>query len=140
MHIRPRYSADAIPAGQVRSPCCQAALPKQAGSGRTGAAFGFTYAQAPSYVDALGYENSEDAIGKTVTIQITDALYQAHTIDAEVVGMSEAGLVSTIGRGIIPTTALADTPYETQNTGLPAGQADKCAQASIWFARDATDA
>ena len=65
---------------------------------------------------------------------------ELHTIDAEVVGMSEAGLVSTIGRGIIPNSVLADTLYETQNTGLPAGQADKYAQASIWFARDATDA
>lgn len=91
-----------------------------------------------SYVEPLGYD-ADGAIGQTVTVQITDARYEAHSFQAAIVGTSEAGLVSTVGSGIIPNDALADALYEAQSIGLPDDQADRYAQVSVWFDPDATD-
>ena len=92
-----------------------------------------------TYVEPLGYAAAADAIGQTVTIQITDARYEAHSFEARIVGTSEAGLVSTIGSGIIPNDALSDALYDAQSIGLPADQADRYTQASAWFDPEATD-
>jgi putative ABC transport system permease protein len=93
-----------------------------------------------SYVDALGYDDDVDAVGKTVTVAVTDAVGTQHTVDATVVGVAESSIASPTGASITPNTALTDALYDLQNTGLPAEQTGRYAQASVWFADDATDA
>ncbi|PSL37306.1 putative ABC transport system permease protein [Labedella gwakjiensis] len=93
-----------------------------------------------SYVDALGYDDDADAVGKTVTLAVTDAVGTQHTVEATVVGVAESSIASATGASIVPNTALTDELYTLQNTGLPTEQTERYAQASVWFAEDATDA
>ncbi|MFK4762386.1 ABC transporter permease [Microbacterium sp. ZW T5_45] len=93
-----------------------------------------------SYVDALGFADYRDAIDETVTIAITDAERTQHSVEATIVGVAETGLASPTGASIIPNEALTDEFYATQNIGVPTDQQERYAQASIWFAPDATDA
>ena len=93
-----------------------------------------------SYVDALGYDDDADAVGKTVTVAVSDAVGTQHTVEATVAGVAESSIASPTGASITPNTALTDALYDLQNTGLPAEQTERYAQASVWFADDATDA
>lgn len=93
-----------------------------------------------SYVDALGYDADADAVGETVTVAVTDAVGTQHTVEATVVGVAESSIASATGASITPNTALTDELYDLQNTGLPTEQTERYAQASVWFAEDATDA
>ncbi|WP_285036201.1 ABC transporter permease [Plantibacter sp. ME-Dv--P-095] len=92
-----------------------------------------------SYVEPLGFGSDADAVGKTVTVAITDAQRTQHTVDATVVGVAEESLASPTGASIVPNAALTDLLYETQNIGVPSDQVERYAQASIRFSADATD-
>lgn len=92
-----------------------------------------------SYVEPLGYGDPDAAIGQNVTLQITDAQYEPHLFEAQVVGVFEGGLASTIGSGVVPNNALADALYDAQNIGVPEDQVARYAQASVWFDPDATE-
>ncbi|KJL41656.1 ABC transporter permease [Microbacterium trichothecenolyticum] len=93
-----------------------------------------------SYVQPLGFDTDADAIGQTVTIGITDALRTRHSIDATVVGITEAALASPTGSSILINATLTDALFEAQSTGIPAEEADRHSSASVWFDPDATDA
>lgn len=93
-----------------------------------------------TYVEPLGYETDDDAIGGTVTLAVTDATRTQHTVEAEIVGVAEESVASPTGARLTPNSALTDELFALQNTGLPADQTDRYAQASVWFADDATDA
>ncbi|RUR03164.1 ABC transporter permease [Labedella endophytica] len=93
-----------------------------------------------SYVEALGYDGDTDAVGGTVTLAVTDAVRTQHAVEAEIVGVAEESVASPTGASITPNSALTDELYDLQNAGLPDDQADRYAQASVWFADDATDA
>ncbi|MFK4762029.1 ABC transporter permease [Microbacterium sp. ZW T5_45] len=92
-----------------------------------------------SYVEPLGFGSDEEAIGETITIGITDALRTQHTIDATVVGVTEEALASPTGSSILTNSALSDALFGAQSTGIPASDADRYSQVSVWFAPDATD-
>lgn len=92
-----------------------------------------------SYVEPLGFDSDDEALGETVTIGITDALRTQHTIDATVVGVTEEALASPTGSSILTNSALSDALFEAQSTGIPAGEADRYSQVSVWFASDATE-
>jgi putative ABC transport system permease protein len=92
-----------------------------------------------SYVEPLGFDSDADAVGQTLTIAVTDAEREQHLIEATVVGVAEAGIASPTGASLVPNGALTDELYATQNLGLPADLAERYAQASVWFAADATD-
>lgn len=91
-----------------------------------------------AYAEPLGLGSADDAVGKTVTIAITDGERTQHLVDATVVGLTEEGLVSPGGPMLVPNDALSDTLFDTQNIGIPADQAQRYAQASVWFDPEAT--
>jgi putative ABC transport system permease protein len=93
-----------------------------------------------SFVEPLGLGDDDSAIGRTVSIAITDAERTQHLIDATVVGIAEEGLASPTGASIVPNTALTDALFAAQNVGIPADQVQRYAQASVWFDPAATDA
>ncbi|SDY85233.1 ABC transporter permease [Herbiconiux ginsengi] len=91
-----------------------------------------------SFVEPLGFADDADAIGKTLTIGITDAQGTQSTIDATIVGVSEPGLVG--GTSAAPNTALLDALHQTQSVGLTEKAAQTYASATVRFDPDATDA
>ncbi|MFD5863681.1 ABC transporter permease [Agromyces sp. NPDC127015] len=91
-----------------------------------------------AYVEPLGFDSDADAIGQTVTIAITDAVRTQHTIDATVVGVTEEALASPTGSSILINTALTDTLFDAQSTGIPADEADRYSSATVWFDPDAS--
>ena len=99
----------------------------------------FQIALPTSYVEPLGFSSDADAVGQTVTIQVTDAARSPHLIEATISGVSEESIASATGSAIVPNDALTDELYETQNIGVPADQVERYAQATVWFSADATD-
>lgn len=92
-----------------------------------------------AYVEPLGFDSNEDAIGQTVTLAITDAERTQHTLEATVVGVTEDALASPTGSSILTNEALSNALFEAQSTGLSEEQADRYASATVWFDPDATD-
>ncbi|MBN9201432.1 MAG: permease [Microbacterium sp. SCN 70-18] len=93
-----------------------------------------------SFVEPMGLGDADSAIGQSVTIAITDAERVQHLIDATVVGVAEEGLASPAGASLVPNTALSDELFDTQNIGVPTDQAERYAQASVFFDPAATEA
>lgn len=93
-----------------------------------------------AYVEPLGFDSDADAIGQTITLGITDALREQHTIEATVVGVTEEALASPTGSSLLTNQALSDALFNAQNTGIPEDEADRYASASVWFDPDATQA
>lgn len=92
-----------------------------------------------SYVEPLGFADASAAVGESVSLSVTDAERTAHVIEATVVGVAEEGLATPAAASVIPNDALTDELYATQTTGLTAADAERFAQASVWFAPDATE-
>ncbi|MFB2580267.1 ABC transporter permease [Herbiconiux sp. P15] len=92
-----------------------------------------------SYVEPLGFADDADAVGATVTVAVTDAERTQHLIEATISGVAEESIASPAGAAIVPNDALTDVLYSTQNIGVPADQVERYAQATVWFAPDATD-
>jgi putative ABC transport system permease protein len=93
-----------------------------------------------SYVEPLGFDDAADAVGSTATIAITDAERTQHLVESTIVGVAEESIASPTGASIVPNDALTKELYATQNIGLPSDISERYAQASVWFAADATDA
>lgn len=92
-----------------------------------------------AYVEPLGFDSNNDAIGQTVTLAITDAERTQHAIEATVVGVTEDALASPTGSSILTNDALSNALFDAQSTGLTEEQADRYASATVWFDPDATD-
>ncbi|MFK4834152.1 ABC transporter permease [Microbacterium sp. ZW T2_14] len=92
-----------------------------------------------SFVEPMGFEDEDAAIGETVTIAVTDAERTQHLVDATIVGIAEEGLASPTGASLIPNDALSDALFDAQNVGIPSDQVERFAQASVWFDPAATD-
>ncbi|GAA2011086.1 ABC transporter permease [Microbacterium ulmi] len=90
-----------------------------------------------SFVEPLGFDSADDAIGQTVTIAISDAVRTQHTVEATIVGVAEETFVGG-GASALPNDALTDALFSLQNTGVPLDQQDRFASASVWFDPDAT--
>ncbi|MDG4773914.1 ABC transporter permease [Solwaraspora sp. WMMD792] len=90
-----------------------------------------------SYVEPLGFADDAAAVGQTVSIAVTDAQRTQQVIEATIVGVAEETLAT--GDGVVPNDALTDALFDAQNTGIPAAEAQRYAQASIWFDPAATD-
>lgn len=93
-----------------------------------------------SYVEPLGFDGDEAAVGQTVSIAVTDADRAQHVVDATVVGVAEEALASPAGASVTTNDSLTDALYAAQSTGLSADEIERYSQASIWFSADATDA
>ncbi|MBO0980149.1 ABC transporter permease [Microbacterium sp. SD291] len=92
-----------------------------------------------SYVEPMGFDTDEAAVGQTVSIAVTDADRAQHVIDATVVGVAEEALASPAGASVTTNDALTDALYTAQTTGLPTDETERYPRASIWFSPDATD-
>ncbi|MFY1704898.1 ABC transporter permease [Micromonospora sp. WMMA1923] len=92
-----------------------------------------------SYVEPLGFADAGAALGQTVSIAITDAERTAQVVEATIVGVAEESFASPEGASVLPNATLTDTLFDAQNTGLSAAEAQRYAQASVWFDPDATE-
>ena len=81
-----------------------------------------------SWLESLGAETAEDAVGQTVTLAVSDVVGERHTVEAEIVGIS-APLPSGVGSSILPSTALNEEIAAAQNTGLPEDRQNTYVQA-----------
>lgn len=111
----------------------------QAGDGTDPDTTALEVALPLAYVEPLGFDSSEGAIGQTVTISITDAERTQQTLEATVVGVAEEALASPTGSSILINDALSDALFHAQSTGLPEEQAERYASATVWCDPDATD-
>lgn len=89
-----------------------------------------------SLVEPLGFADAADATGETVTISVTDPVRTQHLVEATVTGVTEEAFAATTAVTI--NTALQDTLYSLQNTGVPEDQLDRYASASARVAATAT--
>jgi putative ABC transport system permease protein len=71
-----------------------------------------------TYISTLGFASNEDAVGKRVTIGITNALRQQTTVIATLVGVQQPTL---LGSNPSLNPALTTALYDAQSVGLPAG-------------------
>ncbi|MBM7503596.1 ABC transporter permease [Agromyces aurantiacus] len=80
------------------------------------------------YVDALGFDDAESAVGQTVTLGYTDAANAAETTDVEIVGIARTSLLAS-GAGV--NQAVTDLIADAQ---AAPGQPDAYAVAVAYLA------
>lgn len=93
-----------------------------------------------SYVEPLGFTDDAAAVGQTVSLAVTDAVRTQHVIDATVVGVAEESIAAPTGASVTTNDALTEALFTAQSTGVPAGQVERYASATVWFAPSATEA
>jgi putative ABC transport system permease protein len=81
-----------------------------------------------SYVAALGFNDAASAVGKSVTIAVSDATGEQHTVTATVAGVQQKGIVSL--SGAVAGSALEVNLYNLQTIGLPAASKNRYQSAS----------
>jgi putative ABC transport system permease protein len=81
-----------------------------------------------SWLGIFGTEDPEAVLGQAVTIGIRDLTRTVHTVDAEVVGVSEAA-ISGVGASPMPSSALNEELYALQTSGLEVDQPQTYVQA-----------
>ena len=89
------------------------------------------------YIEPLGFADNEAAIGETVTIGITDALGEQHTIETVIAGVQEPTL---FGSTAVLNDALSAELFDAQGEGASGAATEQFASATLRFAPDATDA
>ncbi|MDZ8276708.1 ABC transporter permease [Microbacterium aquimaris] len=114
-------------------------VPLASGAAPDDSAADFELVLPISYVEPMGFDDADAALGQTVTLSVTDATREAHLVDATVVGVAEEGLAGPGGESILPNAALTDELFEAQSVGLPEDEVDRYLQASVWFDPEATD-
>lgn len=93
------------------------------------------------FVTPLGFSSAQDAVGKTVTLAVTDATRAQHTIQATISGISESAFSLTGGAAsMLPNDALTTALYTAQQSGVQADQQNRYTQAHVWFAADSSAA
>ncbi len=89
-----------------------------------------------SYVSSLGFANDTAAIGKPVTIAVTNAFGLSTTYNATIVGVQQKGLIG--GCGVIINTNFNNELYNAQTVGLPTATKQEYAYALAYFNPNAT--
>jgi putative ABC transport system permease protein len=69
-----------------------------------------------SYLENLGFDDAEAAVGETITIGIPDQLGEMHEIEALVAGVQNTSLLTS---GVGLNQPLTDELHDLQSTGLP---------------------
>ncbi len=87
-----------------------------------------------NYINVLGLGSAEQAVGKKVTVAVTNADSQVETREATVVGVLQPSLFATNEASI--NTAFLNQLHDLQNVGLPAARTD---QFPVIFARFPAD-
>jgi putative ABC transport system permease protein len=91
-----------------------------------------------NYVSSLGFSSPADAIGKTVTLALTNALDQPKMQTATVVGVQQKSIIG--GGGAVTNNALTQKLYDLQSQGLPAATKGKYQLAEAVFDSSLTTA
>ena len=73
-----------------------------------------------SYVSVLGFSSNEDALGKTVQLQVSNQRQEAKTYDAIVIGVVNKSFIAS--NGMIVNSALANKAIDYQNEGKTEAQ------------------
>lgn len=81
-----------------------------------------------TWLEVYGTEDPEDVLGETVTIGVKDLAQQVQTVDARIVGVSQAA-ISGVGASPLPSSALNEELYELQVSGLEVDQPQAYVQA-----------
>lgn len=102
-----------------------------AGEQPDAAASDFEVVVPDAYLEDLGFDDADAAVGRPVTLAVTDAERTQHELEATIVGVSEASLGTSASA--VPNDALNDALFDAQSTGLDASQLDSYAQATVWF-------
>ncbi len=89
------------------------------------------------HATALGCDEPADCVGVVATIAVTDATDVQHTVDAEVIGVSEESLGATAGGSA--NTALTNALFDKQSIGASESTRTSYASATVTFASDASD-
>lgn len=90
------------------------------------------------YVTSLGYSSASDAVGKTVTIGISDSYDTLHEVKGTIVGVQNKGLTGS--SNITTNRSLSDELYTQQSIGLPEAKKNQYVSASVTFNSKLTDA
>ncbi|MEO7905252.1 MAG: FtsX-like permease family protein [Candidatus Saccharimonadales bacterium] len=75
------------------------------------------------YVSPLGFSSAADAVGKSITLGVSNPLAVQHTVKATIVGVQQASILSQGGATI--NKSLVDALRSYQTEGLPASATDK---------------
>jgi putative ABC transport system permease protein len=86
-----------------------------AGEQLSGSASDYQVMLPSDYIQPLGFVDAADAVGKTVTLGLTDILGQKHTLDATIVGVAQKSLLAT-GAGI--NQSLTNEGADLQPAGI----------------------
>ncbi len=89
-----------------------------------------------SYIEPLGFEGFEEAVGEIVQIGITDAARVPLLVDAVVVGVQEPTLFGTVAS---TNTALTAELYDAQTQGLPEAAVTEYSSATARFSPDGSE-
>jgi putative ABC transport system permease protein len=89
-----------------------------------------------TYLENLGFTSAADAVGKTVTIGLTDYAGNSEEVTATIAGVQNETL---LGSGVGFNQQLTDALEAIQTTGQPADMEKSYATASAFFAPDATE-
>jgi putative ABC transport system permease protein len=81
-----------------------------------------------TWLEIYGTEDPEAVLGETVTLGIKDLAQQVQTVDAEIVGVSQAA-ISGVGASPMPSSALNEELYGLQTSGLEVEQPQAYVQA-----------
>ena len=90
-----------------------------------------------TYIETLGFSSNDDAVGKTVTIGITNALREQTTVEATIVGVQEPTL---FGASPSLNEPLTSALYDAQNVGIPEDSTNQYGSATAKFDADAAPA
>ncbi|MDN3495680.1 ABC transporter permease [Planococcus sp. APC 4015] len=88
-----------------------------------------------SYLENLGFDDADAAVGETVTFGLTDYLGEAHEVTATVVGVQNESL---LGSGVGLNSAMADELETITDTGKPDNIATTYISATVQIAEDST--
>lgn len=89
-----------------------------------------------SFVSSLGFSSNEDALGKTVQLQVTNQNQETNVFEAKVVGVVNRSLIAS--NGIIIGKNLANEAIGFQNEGKTESQKNLYSAAITKFDKNAT--
>lgn len=81
-----------------------------------------------TWLKIYGTEDPESVLGETVSIGVKDLAQQVQTVDARIVGVSQAA-ISGVGASPLPSSALNEELYDLQGSGLEVDQPQAYVQA-----------
>jgi putative ABC transport system permease protein len=89
-----------------------------------------------SYLEVLGFNEADAAIGESVTLGLTDATGELHLVDVAVTGVSQPSIGPAAGA--VSNDALTTALYDLQSAGLTDEESARYASAMVTFDPDSS--